>query len=186
MCIRDSYTPSLTNPGPQQVCDTFYLPLSISGTNLSGNENYYSDLQSNGGTVITDAITSSQTVYIYDANGNCSNEISFEVTVNPLPSLVSFTGEGTYCEGDDVNNLIVEVSGTPDYTLDYTLNGNPTTISSSNSSINLGNTSGVYILTALNDNDCGVSLDATQTITCLLYTSPSPRDRTRSRMPSSA
>ena len=25
-----------------------------------------------------------------------------------------------------------------------------------------------------------------QTITCLLYTSPSPRDRTRSRMPSSA
>ena len=57
------------------------------------------------------------------------------------------------------------MSGAPDYTLDYTLNGNPTTISSSNSSINLGNTSGVYILTALNDNDCGVSLDATQTIT---------------------
>ena len=27
---------------------------------------------------------------------------------------------------------------------------------------------------------------AAQTITCLLYTSPSPRDRTRSRMPSSA
>ena len=104
-----------------------------------------------------DTITSSQTVYIYDANGICENEISFEVTINPLPSLVSFTGEGTYCEGDDVNNLIVEVSGAPDYTLDYTLNGNPTTISSSNSSINLGNTSGVYILTALNDNNCGVS-----------------------------
>ena len=157
-------TPSLTNPGPQDVCDTFYLPLSITGTNLSGNENYYSDLQSNGGTIITDAITSSQTVYIYDANGNCSNEISFEVTVNPLPSLVSFTGEGTYCEGDDVNNLIVEVSGAPDYTLDYTLNGNPTTISSSNSSIDLGNASGTYVLTALADNACGISLDQTQTI----------------------
>ena len=26
----------------------------------------------------------------------------------------------------------------------------------------------------------------TRTLTCLLYTSPSPRDRTRSRMPSSA
>ncbi len=163
--ITIDYTPSLTNPGPQQGCEFFNLSLGIDGTNLSGNENYYSDLQSNGGTVITDAITSSQTVYIYDANGNCSNEISFEVTVNPLPSLISFTGEGTYCEGDDVNNLIVEVSGAPDYTLDYTLNGNPTTISSSNSSINLGNTSGVYILTALNDNNCGVSLDATQTIT---------------------
>ena len=162
--ITIDYTPSLTNPGPQEVCDTFYLPLSITGTNLSGNENYYSDLQSNGGIVITDAITSSQTVYIYDANGNCSNEISFEVTVNPLPSLVSFTGEGTYCEGDDVNNLIVEVSGAPDYTLDYTLNGNPTTISSSNSSIDLGNASGTYVLTALADNACGISLDQTQTI----------------------
>ena len=30
----------------------------------------------------------------------------------------------------------------------------------------------------------GVSLDAI--LACLLYTSPSPRDRTRSRMPSSA
>ena len=53
------------------------------------------------------------------------------------------------------------MSGAPDYTLDYTLNGNPTTISSSNSVL-AGNTSGVYILTALNDNNCGVSLDATQ------------------------
>ena len=162
--ITIDYTPSLTNPGPQEVCESYFLPLSITGTNLSGNENYYSNLQSNGGTIITDAITSSQTVYIYDANGNCSNEISFEVTVNPLPSLVSFTGEGTYCEGGDVNNLIVEVSGAPDYTLDYTLNGNPTTISSSNSSIDLGNTSGTYVLTALADNACGISLDQTQTI----------------------
>ena len=33
----------------------------------------------------------------------------------------------------------------------------------------------------------GVSYDdAQETYTCLLYTSPSPRDRTRSRMPSSA
>ena len=30
------------------------------------------------------------------------------------------------------------------------------------------------------------SVDDTQINTCLLYTSPSPRDRTRSRMPSSA
>ena len=30
------------------------------------------------------------------------------------------------------------------------------------------------------------ALDTSYTMTCLLYTSPSPRDRTRSRMPSSA
>jgi len=139
--------------------------LSISGTNLSGNENYYSDLQSNGGTVISDEITSSQTVYIYDANGACSNEISFEITINALPTLASFTGEGTYCEGDAINSLFAEVSGSPDYTLEYTLDGNPLSITSSNSSIVLGNTSGVYILTALNDYFCSVSLNAMQTIT---------------------
>ena len=36
-------------------------------------------------------------------------------------------------------------------------------------------------LNALEDSDLTVAL-----LTCLLYTSPSPRDRTRSRMPSSA
>ena len=37
------------------------------------------------------------------------------------------------------------------------------------------------------EDRCGVSLiTRPQRITCLLYTSPSPRDRTRSRMPSSA
>ena len=37
---------------------------------------------------------------------------------------------------------------------------------------------GVYVLLAVTDTGCGID--------CLLYTSPSPRDRTRSRMPSSA
>ena len=43
---------------------------------------------------------------------------------------------------------------------------------------------------AIVDTDAGVSLMESAAIpppnTCLLYTSPSPRDRTRSRMPSSA
>ena len=52
------------------------------------------------------------------------------------------------------------------------------------------------IINALSAMIYGKGLDATdsqrkpeayaQAITCLLYTSPSPRDRTRSRMPSSA
>ena len=35
-------------------------------------------------------------------------------------------------------------------------------------------------------NELPLSMGGTHTDTCLLYTSPSPRDRTRSRMPSSA
>ena len=35
-------------------------------------------------------------------------------------------------------------------------------------------------------NDINGLISYTQLLVCLLYTSPSPRDRTRSRMPSSA
>ena len=62
-------TPSITNPGPQEVCGIYSLPLSIFGSNLSGNESFYNGLQSNGGTIIIDPILVSQTVYIYDENG---------------------------------------------------------------------------------------------------------------------
>ena len=43
--------------------------------------------------------------------------------------------------------------------------------------------------TMLNARDGGIGGEVTRVLeceTCLLYTSPSPRDRTRSRMPSSA
>ena len=158
-------TPSITNPGPQEVCGIYSLPLSIFGSNLSGNESFYNGLQSNGGIIIIDPILVSQTVYIYDENGACSNEVSFDVTVNELPTLSGFTGEGTYCDGDVINNLFAEVSGIPEFTLEYTLDGISYSINSSISSIDLGNTSGVYILTALNDNFCSVLINATQTIT---------------------
>ena len=44
------------------------------------------------------------------------------------------------------------------------------------------------IVTTLPDNcvDCVVTSPPYWNLSCLLYTSPSPRDRTRSRMPSSA
>ena len=45
---------------------------------------------------------------------------------------------------------------------------------------------GTHQLTAVAQDNDGQSTAETITITCLLYTSPSPRDRTRSRMPSSA
>ena len=42
------------------------------------------------------------------------------------------------------------------------------------------------ILRKAMENADGIVCTVTDNITCLLYTSPSPRDRTRSRMPSSA
>lgn len=88
--------PVINNPGPQVACDSYTLP-AITGTNLSGNQKYYNNSQASGGTVITGPITSTQTVWIYDINGTCSDEESFLVTINPLPTNFTVTGGGTYC-----------------------------------------------------------------------------------------
>ena len=45
---------------------------------------------------------------------------------------------------------------------------------------------GAYIIAKMIDVHSGSQTNARWSSSCLLYTSPSPRDRTRSRMPSSA
>ncbi len=79
------------------ACDSYTLPVII-GTNLSGTEAYYDDSQIAGGAIISGAITSTQTVYIYDVNaGGCSDETSFVVTIN-VSDDASFTLTD-FCEG---------------------------------------------------------------------------------------
>jgi gliding motility-associated-like protein len=87
-----------------------------------------------------------------------------DLTINASPTLIDFSNGGIYCEGESINSLTAEVSGVPDFTLDYTLNGNPLSISSSNSSIDVGSSSGEYILNAITDNYCTTSLNQSQTI----------------------
>ena len=159
-------TPSITNPGNQSACATYSLP-AISGSNLSGSQEYFNNSQALGGTAISGAITSSQTVYIYDVNGACSDEESFVVTINPEPTLVSFTGGSTYCQGDVISDVIATVNGSPDYTLYYSINGtSQTPLTSSNATFNLGSTAGVYLLDSLEDLNCmNNTLSSAQTIT---------------------
>lgn len=146
------------------VCDNFILPAAISGTNLSGSEAYYTDSQINGGTVISGPITASQTVYIYDGNNGCSDEISFDVTVNSLPTITNTSGGGTYCQGSIVNDILVDVSGSPDWTIDYTLDGVSMSLTSTVSPVSLGNTPGVYVVTNVTDANCTNAGTGTETI----------------------
>ncbi len=95
------------------ACDQANLP-TITGTGFSGDEAFYNDLQSNGGVQITGPVTSSQTVYVYATNSGCSDEISFNVTINttddPTFSLTNF------CEGA-ANSA--SISGTTGGTFDF-------------------------------------------------------------------
>ena len=66
--------------------DTYTLP-AITGTNLSRNEAYYTATNGTGTKYAAgDVLTSSTTLYIYDAKGTCSSETSIEITVTKSPT----------------------------------------------------------------------------------------------------
>ncbi len=150
------------------ACGGYVLP-AIQGANLSGNEAYFDDSQANGGSPISGNLTTSQTVWVYDGNGTCSNEISFDVTINEIPTATNIAGEGTYCEGDLVTDITVDVTGNGPWTIDYTLNGTAQSASGATSPVSLGNAPGEYILVAVYDANCSNTATGTQTIIVNTY-----------------
>lgn len=162
-------TPSITNPGNQFACSNYILP-AITGTNLSGSQGYFTNSQELGGNLISGSINSSQTIYIYDTNGNCSDEESFVITINSLPT-ATITGGSIYCQGDAISDINASILGTPNYTLNYTIDGVPQSLSSNSNTISLGNTAGTYVLVSVSDGNCTNSnLSSSQTI--LINTTP--------------
>jgi PKD repeat protein len=77
--------PNLAIISAATACGSYNLG-PIAGSNLSGNQAYYSNWPSLGGTEITTPITSSQQVYVFDKNGSCGDSIQFQVTINEVAS----------------------------------------------------------------------------------------------------
>jgi gliding motility-associated-like protein len=156
-------TPSIDPVGPIVACGSFVLP-TITGTDLTGNQAYYNNTQANGGTVVTGTITSSTVLYMYDGASGCSDEVMVSITINPLPTVASIIGSGQYCEGDLVSDVLVTVTGSADWTLNYTLDGVAQTSTGSVSPLNLGNAAGVYTLTSISDANCTNTATGSATI----------------------
>lgn len=161
--ITVNQTPVMSPIADVSACGSYSL-VAIQGTNLSGNEAYYDDSQANGGSPISGVITSTQTVWMYDENGNCSDEQSFLVTINPIPQVNSMTGGANYCQGDVIADILVDVTGSASWTLDYTLDGVAQSVTGGSSPLSLGNTPGVYVLVSLSDAFCAGLVSGTQTI----------------------
>lgn len=98
-CQSATQVVTLTNPGApdinditdQVLCGGSYTLPTITGTNLPGNQAYYT-APSGGGTVLTGSISTSQTVYIYGiSSGGCSDQESFTVTINTPASITAKT-----------------------------------------------------------------------------------------------
>ncbi|MCO4815207.1 MAG: gliding motility-associated C-terminal domain-containing protein, partial [Flavobacteriales bacterium] len=157
-------TPVIDALGPIVECESYVLP-AITGADVTINAAYYDDTQLNGGQVVSGTITQSGTYYMYDGANGCSDEQPVLITINPLPTVTNVTGEGTYCPSEIAADILVDVTGSADWSVDYTLDGTVQNATGSSSPINLGNAAGVYVVTNVTDLNCPNTATGTQTIT---------------------
>ncbi len=96
-------TPVLAAMNDTTVCASFTLP-AIGGTSLSGGEAYYDGPGGTGTSYSAGAsLTASDTIYIYDANGTCTDETFFVLTVDEMPTTADAGTDLTVC--DDVTTV---------------------------------------------------------------------------------
>ena len=111
--------------------------------------------------------------------------------VNDAPVVASAIADASTDEDSgyslDVAGTCTDVDGD---TLTYTISGAPNTLSISGTTISGTPTNddvGAHTITVTcTDDGTGTLTASDQYVLCLLYTSPSPRDKRQSRMPSSA
>jgi len=107
---------------------------------------------------------STTTMYIYFSDSLSCN-MTFDLTPPVLPTVTSISGGDTYCAGDPVSPILVDVTGTGPWTVEYTVDGVPNTATAASSPIDLGTAPGVYVLTGVADQVCLNAAAGTETIT---------------------
>ena len=100
-------------------------------------------------------------IYFSDSLG-CTDQIIVDPPV--LPTVVGVNRGNAYCENETVQDVVVDVTGTGPWTIDYTLDGTPMQGTGATSPIVLGTTPGVYTVTYIQDVICFDSAAGTQTI----------------------
>ena len=116
-------------------------------------------------------------VTVTDQN-NCIAEPFNIAVVSPNAPVVDFTSTPVSCNGGNDGTIDLTITGgTGEITITWS---DPTLEGDSVNDL----PAGVYNVIAEDEDGC--TFPVTITIDCLLYTSPSPRDKRQSRMPSSA
>ena len=124
------------------------------------------------------------------------NEVLGNVQAGTYLKSVSFVADSTSISAGDTVTLTITTTPTAGANTRYTItwgDGNTDTASSDSTPSHVYSSGGTFSVTVKAfENDAGTTdsagsfAESTRTNYCLLYTSPSPRDLYRSRMPSSA
>ena len=76
------------------------------------------------------------------------------IILETLPTVISMTGGDSYCANEVINDIILDLSGTGPWTVNYTIDGVLTTINTATSPVSLGNVAGSYVLQDIADANC--------------------------------
>lgn len=162
--------PTADAPISVSACDSYTLPALAVG-------NYYTEVNA-GGTMLNagDTISSTQTLYVYAADGSCTDENSFDVTIIPAPISPSAVTPISVCPGADVI-LTATGSGSGDILI---FNSMPTLIGtipmpSGTATFNAGFLpNGTYTFGILESNGSCQSLPTEITVNVFDVTAPVP------------
>ena len=172
-CTSLPSTASLNNPGApilnliddiNQCGGSFTLPV-IGGASLN-NPQYFTQPGGMGAAVAVGSVfntVGSTTLYAFDANGACTDEESFVINIQALPT-AGVIGGGTFCQGNPITPVSVNLIGNSPFTLTYSFGGNTLTTISNSSSVNLGAASGTYTLLSVSDANCTNSSSGSSSI----------------------
>ena len=189
MCIRDrDYTPPTDFVGN----DTFYYEVTDTAFGTTDTAMVVVTVQDVPGAVTDFDTTDVNTALNINAVANdTSVSAPDDVALTSAGSTAADPTGGATSEGGTVtlNDGGTPVDGTDD-TFDYTpptdFVGNDTFYYAVSDTAFGTTDTGMVVITVQDIPGAVTDFDTTLLNTCLLYTSPSPRDRTRSRMPSSA
>lgn len=101
------------------------------------------------------------------SDSGCTNTASGNESIEfqALPTVTNVYGGDDYCLNDPVEAILVDVTGTAPWTIDFTINGTPQSVTSNSNPVNLGNVPGVYVVTGIADTACSNTASGTTTIT---------------------
>ncbi len=83
--VNPNNAPNVFDIPDLHYCGVYTLP-TITGTNLSGNQHYYTGPNGTG-SIVNSPVSVSQQIYIYDGNSECYDQESFNVTIHDIPSI---------------------------------------------------------------------------------------------------
>lgn len=99
-------------------------------------------------------------------DAGCTNTaVGFDtIAIYNAPVVIDYYGGDTYCQGDPINYIELEISGNGPWTVDYTVDGTAATLTGNTLPLQLGNTPGVYVINSIEDANCSSAVNDTETI----------------------